>query len=156
MKGVTLQHNYLMLPLPAGWEDASQVIAIGQEDSGFRPNVIFSQEPALAGENAAKFAARHVVPLRRTLVGYAILKEENTTFGPNSGFLREHTFRSDGRDMGQIQFYMVIAYRAYTFTFTHLKDKFPGFRPLAIRMLEQARLALPRGTAAEEPSTIER
>ena len=147
MAGNTLQHNYLSLTLPQGWEDASQVIALGQEDSGFRPNLVFSQEPTKANETAPQFAARQLPQLKQALTGYVLVKEGAAKFGPNSGFLREHTFKMDKGEIGQLQFYIVANNRAYTFTFTHLKGKLAGAKATAEKLLTEARLNLKAGAA---------
>jgi hypothetical protein len=147
MAGNHLQHNYLTLNLPAGWEDASQVIALGPEDSGFRPNLVFSQEPTKPNESAAQFAARQLPQLRQALTGYQLVKEGNAKFGPNAGFLREHAFKMDKGEIGQLQFYVVSGGRAYTFTFTHLKGKLAGAKHIAEKLLTEARLNLGRSSA---------
>ena len=145
MAGNALQHNYLTLSLPNGWEDASQVIALGPEDSGFRPNLVFSQEPTKANETAQQFAARQLPQLKQALTGYALVKEGMQKFGPNSGFLREHTFKMDKGEIGQLQFYVVSGGRAYTFTFTHLKGKLAGAKAIAEKLLSEARLNFGKG-----------
>src|SRR5262245_28986959 len=136
-----LQHRYLTLDLPDGWEDASQVIALGPEASGFRPNLVFSQEPTRPGETAAEFAHRQLAQLKEVLPDYFLVREGDATFGSKAGFLREHVFFADKRrDVFQMQFYCVIEGRAYTFTFTHVRDEMPAARPMAERLFSAARL----------------
>jgi hypothetical protein len=154
MAGNALQHNYLTLSLPAGWEDASQVIALGPEDSGFRPNLVFSQEPTKPGESAAQFAARQLPQLKQALTGYVLVKEGMAKFGPNQGFLREHTFKMDKGEIGQLQFYVIINNRAYTFTFTHLKGKLAGAKSIAEKLLTEARLNLRAGPAGGDVASF--
>ena len=140
MPGNILRHNYLSLELPDDWEDASQVIALGPEDNGFRPNLVFSQEPAELDEDAAAFAARQLPSLHTALNNYSVVREQTATFGPNTGFLREHTFAMDKGEIGQFQFYVVRDGRAYTFTLTHKKERFERLRALGGELIAGARL----------------
>ncbi|MFN0062872.1 MAG: DcrB-related protein [Myxococcaceae bacterium] len=135
-----LQHNALSLALPQGWEDGSQVIALGPQDGGFRPNLVFSQEPVKAGENSAQFAARQLPQLKQALTGYVLVKEGAAKFGNNSGFLREHAFKMEKSEIGQLQFYVVNGGTAFTFTFTHLKPKLAAAKPTAEKLFTQAKL----------------
>jgi hypothetical protein len=145
MAGNTLHHNFLTLTLPNGWEDASQIIALGQEEGGFRPNLVFSQEPTKGNETAAEFAKRQLPQLKQALSGYVVVKEGNSKFGANSGFLREHNFKMERGEIGQLQFYVVISGRAYTFTFTHLKGKLASARALAEKLFTEAKLTPGKG-----------
>lgn len=145
-----IQHAYLSVPLPDGWEDASQVIALGLEEDGFRPNLVFSQEGTEPGESPDQFAARQLPELRMALTGYTVLREGPARFGPNFGYLREHAFHMDRGEIGQFQFYVLLGGRCYTFTFTHLRERLERVRPLAERMFAQARLTPLAGAAAEE------
>jgi hypothetical protein len=148
-----LRHNYLNLVIPDGWEDASQVIALGPEDDGFRPNLVFSQEPTKPGESAAEFAYRQLPELRKALTNYYLVWEGEATFGSNFGFLREHTFSMEKGEFGQLQFYVVINDRAYNFQFTHLRENMADARVMAESLFTKAELLLP----AHEPLTpIER
>jgi hypothetical protein len=136
-----IQHNYLTLPLAQGWEDSSQVIALGPEQGGFRANLVFSQETANFGESSTEFAERQLPELRKALPNYAEVEGKTAAFGPNSGYLRHHTFSMDQSSVGQLQFYCLIAGRAYTFTFTDLAEQLKGSRPIAERMFASARIA---------------
>src|SRR4051812_3461150 len=117
-----IPHGYLTIDLPDDWEDASQIIFLGPEEDGFRPNIVFSREPTLPGEDSAQFAQRQLPQIQEALTDYFLLSERDTEMGPNVGFLRERTFSMDKGDIGQLQFYCVMDGVAYTFTFTHLID----------------------------------
>jgi hypothetical protein len=145
-----IQHLYLSVPLPDGWEDASQVIALGPEQEGFRPNLVFSQEDTERGETPERFAARQLPQLRQVLNGYRVVHEAPARFGPNSGFLRKHTFQMDRGAIGQFQFYVLLGGRCYTFTFTHLSELLDEARPLAERLFAQARLTPQLGVEDDE------
>ena len=155
MPGKTLTHNYLTLDLPDDWEDASQVIALGPEDHGFRPNLVFSQEPTELDEDAADFAARQLPSLRDALPNYAVVREQTATFGPNTGFLREHTFAMDKGEIGQFQFYLVRDGRAYTFTLTHKKERFERLRALGGELIAGARLHIGGNTEPDHAVAAE-
>lgn len=138
--GNSIQHSYLEVPLPDDWEDASQVIALGPEVDGFRPNLVFSQEPTRPGETPEQFAARQLPQLRAVLRGYDVVDEGLQRFGPNAGYLRHHTFHMDRGEIEQLQFYVVLGGRCYTFTFTHLLGRLDSVRDIAEKMFRQARL----------------
>ena len=135
-----LRHNYLTFALPTGWEDASQVIALGPEEEGFRPNLVFSQEPTHVGETPEQFAARQLPQLREALPSYSLKRESLAHFGPNSGFLREHEFSMEKGEIAQLQFYVLLRGRCYTFTFTHLRHRLEGARQTAERMFARLRI----------------
>jgi hypothetical protein len=137
-----LEHNFLTLTMPADWEDASQVIALGPEDDGFRPNLVFSSEPVRRGEDSAAFAARQLPQLQDALDYYQVISEAPAAYGPNRGYLRHHAFRMEQGEVGQLQFYVVAAGRAHTFTFTHLREKFPEALKMGEYLFAQARLNL--------------
>lgn len=124
----TINYNGIKVPLPAGWEDGTQVVALGPVDNGFRPNMVASTEPAKPGETAEKFAARTLPSLRQALTGYKLVKEGMTTLGKRTGFLREHSFNAGGQVLSQLQFYVLQGGKAFTFTFTHLAGRFAQVR----------------------------
>ena len=154
MSGSTFRHNYLTISLPDLWEDASQVIALGPEDGGFRPNVVFSDEPTKPGETAIQYAARQLPQLELALTGYTLINERSARFGPNSGFLREHTFSMDKGDIRQFQFYVIISGRAYTLTFTNLNERFESARTTAEMLFANTRI-VPRGFLANAGNSAE-
>jgi hypothetical protein len=149
MSNNVIQHLYLTVPIPDGWEDASQVIALGPEKDGFRCNLVFSQEPTKPGETATEFAARQLPQLRAALDGYILVREGEARFGPNSGFLREHTFSMEKADIAQLQFYVILGGRCYTFTFTDLERNLSSSRSTGERMFSRARLTPPLAAAAD-------
>jgi hypothetical protein len=139
-----LQHNYLSLDLPEGWEDASQVIALGPEENGFRPNLVFSQEPLKRiGESAEEFARRQLPQLRQALDEYFLIKEGRARMGSLIGYLRAHSFAMERGEVGQFQFYVVSKTHAFTFTFTHLRERFEDSRELAEKVIGGAQLMVP-------------
>ena len=148
-----IEHNYLSVALPEDWEDASQVMALGPEDSGFRPNLVFSQEPTLPGETDIAFATRQLPELRQALgdYDYVLINEGEARFGQNLGFLREHTFTFEETQLRQFQFYIIQGDRCSTFTFTHRDDRFSSVRAIAEKMFAQAWL-MPHRAAAATPS----
>jgi hypothetical protein len=136
----SIQHNALHIPLPSGWDDGSQVVALGPVDGGFRPNFVASREPAKPGESPDKYAARVLPALKGSLQGYAVVKEGAATFGKNAGFQREHTFTANGQKIGQVQLYLVVGAQAHTLTFTHLAPKLAGARKLAEQLFAETKL----------------
>jgi hypothetical protein len=138
-----IQHNGLYLTLPTGWEDGTQVVALGPVDGSFRPNLVASQEPTKGLESAERFALRQLPALKQALQGFTLVKEGPATFGRQTGFLREHHFMTRGAKLGQLQFYVVDGRTAFTFTFTHLSNKLVTSRKLAEQLFSQAQIRQP-------------
>jgi hypothetical protein len=141
----SIRHNYLTILLPDEWEDASQVIGLGPEQDGFRANVVFSQEKSIPGETAAEFAARQLPELRAALANYRVDREGDARFGPNAGFLREHTFSMDKGEIGQIQFYVTKHGYVFTLTVTNLLHRLNSIREISERIFAQARVGSEMG-----------
>jgi len=133
--------------LPSGWLDASQVVALGPEEGGFRPNLVVGHEPC-AG-TAAEFAAALLPQLRKALPALAVAKEGPATFGALSGFLREQTFTSEGQKVAQLQFFVVQGRTVHTFTFTHLAGKLDSRRRIAGKIFAGLELAEPAPEGAK-------
>ena len=150
-----LQHNFLNIQLLDGWDDASDIVALGPEEEGFRPNLVFSHEPTKPGETAEEFAARQLPQLRAALKGYAVRNEGRRRFGPNVGFVREQEFRMEKGDIGQLQFYVVLAGRCYTFTVTHLLKHIDRAREIAEQTISRARLSVGSLAQVDEAEEIE-
>jgi len=143
MASNAIQYQNITVPLPDGWEDGTQLVALGKPDGRFRPNMVASQEPAKPGETTAQFAARTLSSLQRELPGYRLVREGDAQFGPNTGFLREHEFTTNGPQLAQLQFYVVLWEICFTCTFTHLADKFAGERATAEKMFAQTQFKPP-------------
>jgi len=135
-----IQHNDLYLSLPSGWEDGTQVVALGPVDGSFRPNLVASHEPTKGMESAERFALRQLPALKQALQGFTLIKDAPATYGRLTGHLREHHFTTRGAKLGQLQFYVVEGRTAYTFTFTHLSNKLAASRKLAEQLFAQAQL----------------
>jgi len=133
-----VRHNELVVPLPLGWEDATQVVLAGESEGAFRPNLVIGHElGAQPGETAESFARRQLSHLRDALVDYAVVEERHAQFGALSGFLREHTFiASEGVRVQQLQFYVRVGATFYTFTYTHTAQRFGERRDEMLELLE--------------------
>jgi hypothetical protein len=144
-----IKHGTLRLPLPEGWLDASQVVAVGPEDNGFRPNLVVSIEPLSPGETLAQFSRRSLEALRK-VDGFSLVEERTAIFGPHQGVLREYTFRVQGMRMAQYQFQLVKDSVGYAFTYSQRPEKLAATRAVADRFFAAAQvgdspeLAVPR------------
>ena len=130
-----IHHNQVTVQLPSGWEDGTQVVALGPVDGGFRPNLVASQEPTKGSETSEQFAQRQLPALKQVLQGFSMVREGVMTLGPHRGFLREHLFNVRGSKLAQLQFYLVVGRTAYTFTYTHLANKLATTRKTAEQMI---------------------
>ncbi|MBM7116674.1 DcrB-related protein [Archangium primigenium] len=134
-----IRHGALVLSLPPGWFDASQVVAVGPEDNGFRANVVVSVEPAQPGETLTQFAARSLVALRGTQ-DITLVDERQATFGAHQGMLREYTFTLRGVKLAQLGFTVVKEQVGYTFTYTQRPERLAETRGVAETFFASARL----------------
>ncbi len=146
----TLRHNDFELSLPEDWQDGSQVIALGPLDSGFRPNLVMTQEPLAQGVPSIEVFAQRLIPeLERSLKRFSVLTQGPAQYGSRAGILREQTFESGALQLTQIQFYFIHGASVCTLTFTHLRSRMARFRALAENMFAQARIgSKPIQTAA--------
>lgn len=134
-----IKHGALRLALPEGWLDASQVVAVGPEDNGFRPNLVASTEPLAPGDTLARFAQRSLEMLRK-VQGFSLVEERQATFGPHQGILREYTFALQGIRMAQYQFQMVKDSVGYSFTYSQRPEKLGATRAVADRFFAAAQV----------------
>lgn len=144
-----IKHGTLRLPLPEGWLDASQVVAVGPEDNGFRPNLVASLDPLPPGETLARFAQRTLEVLRK-VQGFSLVEERPATFGPHQGVLREYLFVVQGIRMAQYQFQLVKDSVGYSFTYSERPEKMASTKAVADRFFatlqvgDSPELAAPR------------
>ncbi|MDY7232163.1 DcrB-related protein [Hyalangium rubrum] len=127
----TIRHGPLTIPLPEGWFDASQVVAMGPEEAGFRSSLVVSVEPALAEETSQQFAARLLPAIRKVAPGFNLVEEKAANFGGKDGVLRECTFNVEGALVSQLQFYLVRSGVGLTFTYTQLASRLKDTRAVA-------------------------
>ncbi|MFB1481108.1 DcrB-related protein [Corallococcus sp. RDP092CA] len=135
----SIRHGPLRVSLPAGWFDASQVVAVGPEEAGFRANLVVSLEPAVPGESLERFAARMLEGVR-TAEAFHPVSERKATFGANPGLLREYTFRLRSLALAQLQFYVLREEVAFTFTYTQLAHRLEATRADAESLLASVTL----------------
>lgn len=135
----SIRHGPLRVSLPDGWFDASQVVAVGPEEDGFRANLVVSLEPAVPGESLERFAARMLEGVR-TAEAFQQVSERKATFGANAGLLREYTFRMHSLPLAQLQFYVLREQVAFTFTYTQLAHRLDATRAVAESLLASVTL----------------
>jgi len=127
----TIRHGPLTIPLPEGWFDASQVVAMGPEEGGFRSSLVVSVEPVRPEETVEQFATRMLPGVRKVAPGFILLAEQLANFGGKDGVLREHTFEVEGTVVAQLQFYLVKSGVGLTFTYTQLAARLKDTRAVA-------------------------
>lgn len=135
----TIRHGPLRVSLPDGWFDASQVVAVGPEEDGFRANLVVSLEPAVPGETLERFAARMLEGVRGAQ-DFLQLSERHATFGANSGVVREYTFQMHSLELAQLQFYVLRDTVAFTFTYTQRAHRLAATRAVAESLLASVTL----------------
>ncbi|RKH56436.1 DcrB-related protein [Corallococcus aberystwythensis] len=135
----SIRHGPLRVSLPDGWFDASQVVAVGPEEDGFRANLVASLEPAVPGESLEGFAARMLEGVR-TAEAFHPVSERRATLGANTGVLREYTFRMHGLALAQLQFYVLREQVAFTFTYTQRAHRLDATRAEAQALLASVTL----------------
>jgi hypothetical protein len=147
-----IRHGLLTLPLPEGWLDMSQVMALGPEDDGFRSSLVVSMEPVSAHESVWDFAERTLQGLQQISADFEVVTEGQAIFGGKEGVLREHTFSAQGVHVAQLQFYTLKWDLGWTFTYTQRAEQLQETRALAESLFAQARLGL--GEEAQRLSFI--
>jgi hypothetical protein len=136
----TIRHGDITVPLPEGWADVSQIVAMGPDEEGFRASLVVSAEPAQGKETAKELAARALPQLQRSAPGFALVSEKAATFGGQQGVSREYTCQAGNIKVAQLQFYCVKNGQAYTFTYTQRADRIAYTRALAEMFFSSVRL----------------
>ncbi|RKG95113.1 DUF1795 domain-containing protein [Corallococcus sp. CA053C] len=135
----SIRHGPLRVVLPEGWFDASQIVAVGPEEDGFRSNLVVSLEPAVPGETLEQYAARMLEGVR-SATDFRHVSQKKATFGANSGVLREYTFRMESLVLAQLQFYVLREQVGFTFTYTQLANRLAATRSEAESLLASVTL----------------
>ncbi len=149
MNLTTMQYGSLQMSLPEGWSDATQVVASGPVENGFRSTLGYKVEALRPREMPVQFAARMLSQLREMQEGFQLVSERTATFGTNGGFLRETTHVAHGQKLAQLHFYVVRAGGVHVFTFTQQADRLQATRAVAEQMFASANLkASAMGTGA--------
>ncbi|NTX34721.1 DcrB-related protein [Myxococcus sp. CA033] len=136
----SLRHGALTLSLPEGWQDTSQVIALGPEDGGFRPSVVVSVEPVKPSETAQQLAARMLSSIQQHAQSLTLLSERQVTHGDKVGVQREYILTLQGARIAQLQFCTVKEGMGLTFTFSQREDRFRATRAVGEAVFAQARV----------------
>jgi hypothetical protein len=116
------QPKKIRISLPAGWREAParegvEYVALGPLQQGLQTNLVVTREVA-ADPSVEKFAERILVGLKRALTNYSLVKQFPVKLGSHQGYLREHLFTSRGRQVSQLQFYVLSGNFAVTITMT--------------------------------------
>jgi hypothetical protein len=138
----SLTHGNIALPMPAGWEDHSQLVVVGPSDGGARPNLVVTREKAPAGLTAVAAAQRAWSAAKQAVPSLALVEEGEEALGANKGFLREQTFVDGARGkVQQLVFFVVKGASLYTAVVTHSAARFDSFHGTAESLLAQLKLA---------------
>ncbi|HLL02804.1 MAG TPA: DcrB-related protein [Myxococcaceae bacterium] len=148
MSGRVMQYGNLRISLPEGWSDATQVVATGPSEQGFRSSLAVSAEAARPRETVAEYAARILGVLSKATEQFELLAERAATFGNISGFVREYTHLARGVKLAQIQFYVLRDGMAHTFTYTQRAERLQLSRHTAERLFASVNLAPASASAA--------
>jgi hypothetical protein len=143
MSGRTMQYGNLKMSLPDGWSDATQIVATGPSENGFRSSLAASCEPARPKETAAEYAKRVLPMLSKVTEQFQLVSERPATFGSVTGFVREYTHMARGAKLAQIQFYVVRDGAAHTFTYTQRAERINVSRHVAERLFASVQLTQP-------------
>jgi len=147
--GLTMQYGNFRMTLPDGWSDATQVVATGPSDGGFRSSLATSCEPAKPRETVTEYAQRMLPTLSKVTEQFQLVSERAATFGSLSGFVREYSHMARGVMITQIQFYVIKDGLAHTFTYTQRTERIAVSRHVAERLFSSVSLVQP--TAATPP-----
>jgi hypothetical protein len=143
MNSRTMQYGSLQMSLPEGWSDATQIVASGPVENGFRSTLGYKAEPVLPREMPPQFAARMLSQLKEAQEQFQLVSERPATFGTNGGFLRETTHMANGVKLAQLHFYVARGGMVHIFTFTQRAERLQATRAVAERLFASANLAAP-------------
>lgn len=147
MSSRTMEYGNLRMSLPSGWSDATQIVAAGPAENGFRSSLAVSSEPARPRETLAQYVARVLPMLGRMTEQFQLVAERPATFGELNGFLREYTHVTRGVKLGQLQFYVMRDGVVHTFTYTQRAERMAISRFTAEKLFASVKLGPPAGAA---------
>ncbi len=148
MNANTMQHGNLRMTLPDGWSDATQIVAAGPVENGFRSSLAYTSETLRPRETPPQFAARMLASIKSSTEQFELVSERTATFGQLGGFLREYTHMVRGEKLAQLQFYVVRAGVVHMFTFTQKAERMQASRPVAEKLFASATLGMPASSSA--------
>lgn len=152
MSANTMQYGSLQMALPEGWSDATQIVASGPVEDGFRSTLGYRTEPVRPRELPMQFAARMLAQLKQTQEQFQLVSERPATFGTNGGFLRETTHVANGVKLAQLHFYVARGGVVHLFTFTQRAERLQATRAVAERMFASAHVSAPAAGPGMPPS----
>src|SRR4051812_40791391 len=147
MNSHTMQYGSLRMSLPDGWSDATQIVAAGPVENGFRSSLAYTTEALRPRETPPQFAARMLTVLSKATEQFQLVAERPATFGTVGGFLREYTHLVRGEKLAQLQFYVVREGTVHMFTFTQKADRMQASRPMAEKLFASVNLGAPVSAA---------
>ncbi|MFL5343240.1 MAG: DcrB-related protein [Hyalangium sp.] len=148
MNARTMQYGNLQMSLPDGWSDATQIVAAGPVEDGFRSSLAYTSEQLRPRETPPQFAARMLASIKNSTEQFELVGERTATFGTLAGFLREYTHVVRGVKLAQLQFYVVRPGVVHMFTFTQKAERMQASRPVAEKLFASANLGMPVAPAA--------
>lgn len=138
----TMRYGDVSLTLPEHWQDATQIVAVGPEIAGFRPNLAVTFEAAASEEeDPSEYAERTLPTLRKMLRELKVVAEGEARIGNVTGYQREQTFTVSGRKLVQLQFFTRRGGRFFTLTLTHLAEEAEDARQMAQKLFAGAHIA---------------
>jgi hypothetical protein len=152
MSSRTMQYGSLQMSLPEGWSDATQIVASGPVEEGFRSTLGYTTETIRPREMPPQFATRMLAQLRQTHEGLQLVSERPATFGTLGGFLRETTHVAHGMKLAQLHFYVAKGGVVHVFTFTQKAERLQATRAVAERMFASANVTAPAAGGASVSS----
>jgi hypothetical protein len=150
----TMQYGSLQMSLPQGWSDATQIVASGPVEDGFRSTLGYTTETLRPRETPPMFAQRMLMQTKQNSEGFQMVGERTATFGSNAGFLREFTCVANGMKVGKLQFFVVRGNVVHIFTFTNKAERMQVSRPTAEKMFASAYLSAPEAVKTSANSAV--
>ena len=130
------------MPIPSGWEDRTQLILVADGSGDFRPNIVVTRAP-LAVRTMERFLNQHQKALDDAYEGFEVRASAPVVIGPHHGHLLDYDFTAAGKMYRQRQFMVVVQEIFYTFTHSHLGEKFEAGLPAMERIVGAAKILEP-------------
>jgi hypothetical protein len=132
----SIRHADIEVPLPAHWNDSTQIVVVGPAQDGFRPNLVVAPSRPFA---SAEAWAKEFCEGLKNISGAVLKSHAAATIGAMSGHLVELTAPVASKTAGQMVFWVTSGGRSFTITYTDTPEKIAD-RANALKLIGLVRI----------------